>query len=90
MEGAVKMLREICSNEEINTETDSRSGDSSPGKGHIGVSHVYKDFLETLSQKLEVQKKQTHTGIIRQYNSHKIRMLNYFTTIGKLKALFKI
>ena len=49
MEGAVKMLTEICSNEEINTETDSRSGDSSPGKGHIGVSHVYKDFLETLS-----------------------------------------
>ena len=43
-----------------------------------------------VTERLTTQKNVDHLNIVKLFNYQKIQMLNYFTALGKLKALFKI
>ena len=43
-----------------------------------------------LEEKLHGQKFHEHIEIIKQYQHHKIQLMNYFTHLGKLKVLNQI
>ena len=79
LQGALKILEKICSLESINVTPNN-----------YGIPTLYIDAKQMVSDKLQTQKHVTHISILKKHKCMKIKMLNYFTNLGKLKALYKV
>lgn len=56
----------------------------------MGIPQIYTELAVMLEEKLHAQKAKSHIAIIKQYQHQKIQLINYFTHLGKLKALTRI
>lgn len=50
---------------------------------------VYADAKDLINDKLQNQMHLKHIKIVKEYMTLKIKLVNYFTNLGKLKAFYK-
>lgn len=79
LEGAKAILESVCNVESLNIQHNN-----------YGIPPIYLEAKQMVSEKLDSQRKTRHLAIIKMYSYKKIQMINYFTNLGKLKALYKI
>jgi hypothetical protein len=79
LQGAQVQMNLIVSNEYLNFDGEQ-----------VGIQAVYQDAKAMVDSKLAHQLKEAHIKLMRQYSFNKIKLVNYFTNLGKLKAFYKI
>lgn len=56
----------------------------------LQASNPFKEANIQVNEKLSHQKQCEHLTLVKTFNTMKLQLINYFTGIGKLKALVKI
>jgi hypothetical protein len=79
LEGAKRILSQICDNELVNVSSK-----------HMAVPNQYREGLAMISERLNILKETDHINLVRLHNHQKIQVVNYFCALGKLRALYKI
>ena len=79
LEGAQSILESVCGKEQFNVENTN-----------LGLTDSYKEALNVVSKRLQLQKEERHSTILKGYSAKKLMMINYFCNLGKLKAMFKV
>ena len=79
LSGALNQMQEVCSNEMLKFEPNL-----------INFPSIYQDFKKQVEEKLIDQKQKKHINIVKKYTYQKLKLLNYFTNMGKLKAFHKL
>jgi hypothetical protein len=56
----------------------------------VGFASTYNDAKIMIDNKLNHQIKNSHIMLMKKYTYNKIKIINYYSNLGKLKAFYKI